>query len=173
MQHSQIIDPMLALCWPAVYDAGAPTYQQWVSVSCFWIATFSAILAGALVQWLNLPSWKVGDRGFAPHSDLQVSKKRNVSSPLTRKNSILWGTPVTERWRAQPQTAGLEFRILCQTVSCRTDVRARDVRGSPRRREFDTSTCAIGPGGQCDLILLTILKRFSWPSLVYMCTKVA
>ena len=28
-------------------------------------------------------------------------------------------------------------------------------------------------GGQCHLIHLTILRRFSWPSLAYMCTKVA
>ena len=38
--------------------------------------------AGALVQWLKLP----GDRGFEPHSDIQVSKKQNISSPLTRKD---------------------------------------------------------------------------------------
>ena len=28
-------------------------------------------------------------------------------------------------------------------------------------------------GGQCHLIHLTILRRFSWSSLAYMCTKVA
>ena len=28
-------------------------------------------------------------------------------------------------------------------------------------------------GGQCHLIHLTILRRFSWPSLAYRCTKVA
>ena len=28
-------------------------------------------------------------------------------------------------------------------------------------------------GGQCHLIHLTILRRFSWPSLPYMCTEVA
>ena len=28
-------------------------------------------------------------------------------------------------------------------------------------------------GGQCHLNQLTILRRFSWPSLAYMCTKVA
>ena len=38
-------------------------------------------LAGAVV--------KVGDRGFEPHSDLHVSKKQNVSYPLTHKDSIL------------------------------------------------------------------------------------
>ena len=31
-----------------------------------------------------------------PHSGLQVSKKHNFSSPLTRKDSILWGAFVTE-----------------------------------------------------------------------------
>ena len=46
--------------------------------------------AGALAQWLKLPAWKVGDRDFEPHSGLQVSRKQNVSSPITRKDSILW-----------------------------------------------------------------------------------
>ena len=27
--------------------------------------------------------------------------------------------------------------------------------------------------GQCHLTFLTILRRFSWPNLAYMCTKVA
>ena len=31
--------------------------------------------AGALVQWLKLAAWKVRDRGFDPHSSLQVLKK--------------------------------------------------------------------------------------------------
>ena len=37
------------------------------------------------------PAWKVGDFGFQSHSGLSVSK--NVSSPLTRNDSILWGEP--------------------------------------------------------------------------------
>ena len=44
--------------------------------------------AGALVQWLKLPALKVGDLESEPHSGLQVSKKQNVSFPLTRKTSI-------------------------------------------------------------------------------------
>ena len=36
-------------------------------------------------------------RAFEPHCGLQVSKKQNVSSPLTRKDSILWGASVTKR----------------------------------------------------------------------------
>ena len=42
-------------------------------------------------------TWKVGDRGLAPHSGRQVSKKQNVSSPLTPNDSILWGTSGTKR----------------------------------------------------------------------------
>ena len=38
-----------------------------------------------LVQWL-----KVGYCGLDPYSGLQVSKKQNVSFPLTGKDSILW-----------------------------------------------------------------------------------
>ena len=50
------------------------------------------MLAGDLVQWLNVPAWKIRDRGFALRSGLQFSKEQNVSSPLTRKDYILWGT---------------------------------------------------------------------------------
>ena len=46
--------------------------------------------------WLKLPAWKVGDRGFEPHSGLRVSKKQNISSPLTRDDSILWRASVIE-----------------------------------------------------------------------------
>ena len=53
--------------------------------------------AGALVQCSKLPVWKVENRGFKPHYGLQVSKKQNVSSPLTREDSILWGASVTEK----------------------------------------------------------------------------
>ena len=47
------------------------------------------IWAEALVLWLKVPAWKIGDRRLELHSGLQVSKKQNVSSPLTRKDSIL------------------------------------------------------------------------------------
>ena len=55
---------------------------------------------GGLLQWLKLPAWKVGARGFEPHFGLQVSKKQNVkqsvSSPLTRDDSISCGASATE-----------------------------------------------------------------------------
>ena len=47
--------------------------------------------------WLNLPSWKVGDRGFESDSGIQVLKKQHISSPLTLNDSILRGAYVTER----------------------------------------------------------------------------
>ena len=36
---------------------------------------------GGLVQWLKLPAWKVGDRGFEPRSGLQVSKEQKWFFP--------------------------------------------------------------------------------------------
>ena len=59
-----------------------------------------ATIPSPWVPWCRgykLPAWKVGNRGFEPYSDLQVSKKQNVSSPLTRNDLILLGTSVTER----------------------------------------------------------------------------
>ena len=47
-----------------------------------------------MVHWLMTPAWKVGDAGFNPHSGLQVSEEKNVSSPLTREDSILWASYV-------------------------------------------------------------------------------
>ena len=71
---------------------------------------------GALVHWLRVPAWKVGDRGFEPRSGIQVSKKQNGSSLLTRENSILWGASV-KSGELPPQTTGFEFQILCLEVS--------------------------------------------------------
>ena len=81
-----------------------------------------------MLQWLKLPAWKVRDRGFEPHSGIQVSKKRNVSTLLTREDLILWGAA----------GARISNHLL---------------------------------GGQCHIIHLR--KRFSWPSLAYMCKNVA
>ena len=39
------------------------------------------IQAGAMVQWLKLPAWKVGDRWFKPHSGLKVLKKQECFYP--------------------------------------------------------------------------------------------
>ena len=50
--------------------------------------------AGALVQWLKLPAWKVGDR--TPLWPLSF-KETKCFFPATRNNSILRGTSVTER----------------------------------------------------------------------------
>ena len=58
--------------------------------------------AGALVQWLNLPAWKIyslenrRSRVRAP-TGIQVSKNQIVTSSLTCKDLILWGASVTER----------------------------------------------------------------------------
>ena len=106
-------------------ERGSETQLKWWTIKLFnlalqglirWITSLVHILtyigssqsiraAGAMVQWLKLPAWKVGGRGFVSRSGIQVSKKPNVSSPFTRKDSILCGASVVERWSARPQTA--------------------------------------------------------------------
>ena len=44
-------------------------------------------------QWVKLPAWKIGDRGFEPHSRLQVSKKKNVSLPRSLVKNKYCGEP--------------------------------------------------------------------------------
>ena len=53
-------------------------------------------------------AWEIGDRGFKTHSGIQVSKEQNVSSSLTRKDSILRGASISERWPARPQTSSAQ-----------------------------------------------------------------
>ena len=43
-------------------------------------------------SWFRAPLWRLS------------FKEKNVSSPLTPKDSILWGASVTGRWCARPQT---------------------------------------------------------------------
>ena len=45
------------------------------------------------------------------------------------------------------------------------------LRARPQTAEARISNSVSG--GQCHLNHLTILRRFSWPSLAYMCTKVS
>ena len=79
-----------------------------------------------VVEWINVdlmlayrlrhlkpPAWKIWDRGFKHHSVFQISNKQNVSSPLTHKGSILWGSCVTERYRARPQTTRARMLGWC------------------------------------------------------------
>ena len=50
-------------------------------------------------------------------------------------------------------------------------LRDREVRARPQTARARMSNPVSG--GQCHLNHLTILRRLSWPSLAYMCTKVA
>ena len=54
-------------------------------------------------------------------------------------------------------------------VSIVGSLRDREVACSASNRQGSNPVS----GGQCHLIHLTILRRFSWTSLAYMCTKVA
>ena len=85
------------------------------------------------MQWLMLPAWKVGYRGFEPHFGLQVSKNK-MFLPRSFVKIKYCKYSVTER--ARPQTSRAR---ISNPVS----------------------------GGQCHRIHLTIVRRFSWPSLAY------
>ena len=66
------------------------------------------------------PAWKVEDRGYKPHSELQISKKKNVSFSLTRSYDLILWEPLWLRdgvlgLRVRPP--GIEFRIMCQVGS--------------------------------------------------------
>ena len=56
-------------------------------------------------------------------------------------------------------------------VSIVGSLRDREVACSASDRQGQISNPVSG--GQCHLNHLTILRRFSWPNLAYMCTKVA
>ena len=64
-------------------------------------------------QWLKLPAWKFGYRGFEPHYVLKVSKKQNASLPLTRKNFNIEGS-VRDRLEAcsASDRQGSNFKCL-------------------------------------------------------------
>ena len=65
-------------------------------------------------------------------------------------------------WGSVPGLGGLkETRIVSSPFTCARPQTARARISNPVS------------GGQCHLNHLTILRRFSWPSLAYMCTKVA
>ena len=54
----------------------------------------------------------VGDCGFEPHSGLQVCEE----TPLTREESILWGTLVTDRSRPQTARARISNGGQCHLI---------------------------------------------------------
>ena len=80
--------------------------------------------AGALVQWLKLPAWKVGNRGFEPHSG---SNEQNVSSPLSRKDSTLWGASVTEKCSASYRRGSNSESSVWRAVSSHSSHHPREV----------------------------------------------
>ena len=66
--------------------------------------------ARALVEWLELPARKVGDRGCEPHSRLQVLMKQNVYSRSLVRIQYNCGEP---SWPRGSVLDRLKFRILC------------------------------------------------------------
>ena len=69
------------------------------------IRPFLVRLGGGPVQWLKLPTGKVGDRGFVPCPGIEVSKKEMF---FFYAHSYSGEPPWEVAW-----SAGLEFWILC------------------------------------------------------------
>ena len=65
------------------------------------------------VAVLQLPAGKVGDRGFVPHSRIQVPEKQKVSSLLTLKDSKVGSLRGREVACSSSNPPWIEFRILC------------------------------------------------------------
>ena len=70
--------------------SGYESFYIWLTLSlCYHFVT---LWAGALVQWLKLPAWKVGDRGLEPRSDIQVPKK-TIFLPCSLVKIHYYGEP--------------------------------------------------------------------------------
>ena len=69
------------------------------------------------MQWLKLPSWKVGDRSLEPRPGLQVSKKQ-MFIPHSFVKMPYCGEPPCPRGSVLGlRPPGLEFRIMCALSS--------------------------------------------------------
>ena len=79
-----LINTLTRAHWPATIIPVTPVMptSQWVEP-----------IHPKSMQWLKLSAWKVGDRVFEPGSGIQVSKKQNVSSSLTREIKYCGETP--------------------------------------------------------------------------------
>ena len=98
---------------PHITDVHPQMIQSWPNISDTRHWTIPGLLSGVLVQWSKLPAWKIGDHWFQTRTDIQVSKKQNVSSSLTPKDSIVWGASWPRGSVIGLWTPELEFQILC------------------------------------------------------------
>ena len=87
--HPASIKHVYVVCWTNVEDVGTTLYKCYTNVLCF--------LGGALLQWLKLPAWKIGDRGFESRFEMDSSREETkYFPPLTRKDAIFESSV----WRA-------------------------------------------------------------------------
>ena len=94
----QTILKTICLYWLCVH-----TYEkQTLLLNVLYYISLKRFRARAPVQWLNLSAWKIEDRGFEPHSGIQVSKIQYCGVPPWPTGSVLGLRP-----------PGLEFQVLC------------------------------------------------------------
>ena len=106
-----------------------------------------AYRAGTLMQWLKRHAWKVERLRFKPA--LAFKLQRNTMFLLC---SLVMNQYCGEH-RAQSQTAGFGCRILCL------------------EQGIAMYNVSLWSGEQCHLIHPSILLKFFWPSLAYICAN--
>ena len=89
-QLTRDVDTMMPQCWATVCHAGRTSSQHLPNFSCLLeshlfncyikihfhpLEAVSRYRAGGGPGVVVKAAWKIGDRGFEPHSDLQIEKK--------------------------------------------------------------------------------------------------
>ena len=67
-----------------------------------------------MMQWMNLPAWKVGDRGFKIRPGIQVPKKKcsNLSPPHSKRFNIIIVGSLCEREVACSKPVSQEGSVI-------------------------------------------------------------
>ena len=70
---------------PAAVVISLSAIGAWPCCSGYLIICYWSV---ALLQWLKVTAWIIGNHGLEPRSSIQISKEQNVSSPLIHLMSL-------------------------------------------------------------------------------------
>ena len=119
----------------------------------------SAIISSEKNHFFNFRPLEVVSRYRDPQLQVGVGRGPRVVVSTAAFHARVWGSKGTKMFLLHPRVKVSIVGSLCdREVACSTS----DRQGSN-----------FVSGGLCHLNHLTILGRFAWPSLAYMCTKVA
>ena len=132
--------------------------------------TTGAFLFLSIVYWPMLP-------GKPERPCLLITLKQITQGPGAVVKAVclesLRSRVRTPVWHSSFKEAKCFFSAHSGKFNIVGSLRDREVAGSAsdcQGSNFEFCSCVWG---QCHLIHLRILERFSWPSLAYLCTKVA